>query len=614
MTVSATINILTRSATQVAPEGFAFDITLDGFDTLGPQPGEVYDARLHDIYYFWDFGDPYNFTAPENIVPQFRNAGVGYGARVGHVYRTPGTYEVSCLVVEPSSGKRATATTTVTVGDPDEVFAARATIYVDQTYDGVNRPEGAPESAFVFPDFMTAFMNQLYNKAGPPRRVMLARGQTHKINREMMVGYTFVVPSFCVVAADGPGPKPIIDMTENGFFWHYEHPSASERDFRFENIEFYGGWDPTTQSGIRQIGFFFQANPPKQTLFESCTFDGFDLGLYPRSNSFDKISPDPFIFMNNSVVTNWRSCGIFGNGINLCLTGNRFAQNTEALNGYAGNEGSLVSAIRVSFMDNAILTQNDFFSRSGWFVNAPGIYTTQACMRLSTWASQGTYYNVNCNTMEGGFQLLTIANSEGQDGLALNAVVEKNLLIGSHDTKFIVDISYGGTTTRNNVGIYPNTPTFGIQPDRFVAFSRQGTDTNNTNAPQKVYSNTFVNLRTRDNAFDGEFWEAKVSDAAFAGYANAVESNNVNYQPGHGLIADGPLDQTVLFAPRYTHYEDDDTPRDTTKATPADTIALYQPLEGSAALGDALRGEVAFDDFFGNPRPVYPSRGAFEAT
>lgn len=610
---SAQINILARSATGVAPEGFAFGIELDGFDTPAPRDGEIYDPQLHDVYYFWDFDDSYEFTAPENLVPEFRDAGVAYGARVSHVYRTPGTFEVSCLVVEASSGKMATATTTITVGDPDELFTDGTNLYVDWTYNGVDAPANAPPGAQLFRDFTDAIQRGIIGQSGRPRRIILARGQTHVVNVGLAVGFNFVTPSFCIVADKGPGANPILDMSNHTFLWDYTMPPITERDLRFENIDFVGTWDTTTQSGGQQTAFFIRENPPLQTLFDGCSFDGFDIAIYPNVTGKAKISPNPYLFLNNSTITNWRSTAMFGDGLNLCLTGNRIAQNPQALNGYSGAGNSLISGIRVMLMDNAIIAQNDFFSRSGWFVNTPGIYTTQACIRLSTTAYEGAYHNVNCNAMEGGFSLLSINNSNGEDGVAINAVIEKNLFVGSHDTKFMLDISYGGTTVRNNVGIFPDTPSYGITPDRFVTYIRQGNDQKNQNAPQKVYSNTFVNRQSDAKAPQGIADAIGVSDAAGAGYVNEVVANNLIYQPAQGVTDDAPLDGTVLWPPRYTHYEDDDTPRNDAVATPGDTISLYRPQEGSAALGDAINGEVALDDFFGNKRPVYPSRGAFEA-
>jgi hypothetical protein len=45
----------------------------------------------------------------------------------------------------------------------------------------------------------------------------------------------------------------------------------------------------------------------------------------------------------------------------------------------------------------------------------------------------------------------------------------------------------------------------------------------------------------------------------------------------------------------------------------AGTGALWLPAEGNPALGAALHDPVALFDFFGNRRPAYPSKGAFEA-
>ncbi len=45
----------------------------------------------------------------------------------------------------------------------------------------------------------------------------------------------------------------------------------------------------------------------------------------------------------------------------------------------------------------------------------------------------------------------------------------------------------------------------------------------------------------------------------------------------------------------------------------AGTGALWMPAERNPALGAALHDPVALLDFFGNRRPAYPSKGAFEA-
>lgn len=53
-------------------------------------------------------------------------------------------------------------------------------------------------------------------------------------------------------------------------------------------------------------------------------------------------------------------------------------------------------------------------------------------------------------------------------------------------------------------------------------------------------------------------------------------------------------------------------PNDSRYASPDDFIATYAPLEGSPALGAADTALAAITDLYGNLRPSYPSRGAFE--
>ena len=48
-----------RTTLQCAPDSVRFDVDLvgAGFDTPAPTVGQIYDARLHDLIFLWDFGD-----------------------------------------------------------------------------------------------------------------------------------------------------------------------------------------------------------------------------------------------------------------------------------------------------------------------------------------------------------------------------------------------------------------------------------------------------------------------------------------------------------------------------------------------------------------------------
>ena len=171
--MQAKITIAQRARLNVAPEGFFFEAEVDGFDATGPRGRAVYDDRFHDLYYFWNFDDPYTFKAPENLPPEHRNANIAYGPVAAHTFRRAGQYNVSVLVVEPSSGKFTTTKRTVTVGNPDVVFGGQNTIFVDTTGTG----KGAPAGALIVKALDRA-VGMVQGNDQTPKRIMLRRGQS----------------------------------------------------------------------------------------------------------------------------------------------------------------------------------------------------------------------------------------------------------------------------------------------------------------------------------------------------------------------------------------------------------------------------------------------------
>lgn len=96
-TGGATLTIsMRRGEQQIAPEGIAFFADVSGFDVGAPVGEEVYDPRLHDIHYEWTFGDPGEYTAPVNVLAEWKNRNVAYGPFPAHIFSQPGTYTVVC--------------------------------------------------------------------------------------------------------------------------------------------------------------------------------------------------------------------------------------------------------------------------------------------------------------------------------------------------------------------------------------------------------------------------------------------------------------------------------------------------------------------------------------
>ena len=138
-----------RTLAQIAPDSIRFtvDLSKSTFDTAGPSgTATYYDPRLHDLIYLWDLGDPGTWDAPVNVLASWKNRNVAKGPSVRHIYRDPDDYIASVLVVEPSTGKTATASVNVTVDDPQDYYGDTNTIYVnnigDSDFSGV--PAGVP--------------------------------------------------------------------------------------------------------------------------------------------------------------------------------------------------------------------------------------------------------------------------------------------------------------------------------------------------------------------------------------------------------------------------------------------------------------------------------------
>ena len=602
--VSATINIVERSYDRVAPEGFFFDISLNGFDTLGPSGSSEYDPRLHELYYFWDFGDPGDFTAPVKLSDQHKNANVAYGPVASHTFQSAGTYTVSCLVVEPSSGKSAVASIAVSIGDPNVFFSGSNTIFVDTTGTGA----GAPAGAVVVTNLQAA-INSAVGQVATPKRIMLRRGQTFSTS-----GYLFQhVPTLHIVAEPGTDPKPIVNSSGVLLWNNTAGGSTDQKDFTFQNIDFRGTWDASDSSGANNVVCIQTIeHGARTTLIDQCEFDGFANALIVEDigGTNDRANT----IMNDCISTNWRNYTIFCRTGRIAATGCRFFSNPNALSG-DGATGVQGGPIRIIQSPVSIVHSCDLFSNAGWTNNIGNYYIQQPCIRCVSIVQPGAVVNMQANSLEGGLNPIAISPTQGTPE-PINAIIEKNVIIGTSQSARLGDFTYGGITIRNNIGIFPNVRRLanGFNAQAFFNLSTaHGGNTDNFAAPVRAYNNTFIDLMSNANAASGTAADIPVygfNPGAF----NSSESNNLIHKPNLAspVTPDAPLDITPLWEPRGLDYRDTANGTIANTATPTNAPAIYRPTSGSDALGDALNEPVAFDDFFGNPRPQYPSRGAFE--
>ena len=112
-----------------------FDEDASASDGVGLEP-------FHDYYYSWDFDDPGSGTWGSD--GKTRNGATGPVS--AHVYENQGTYTVSLTVIDSLSGTTiGTDTYTVTVNDPDTIYAGTLTTCVNTNSD--NNFSGCPSGA-----------------------------------------------------------------------------------------------------------------------------------------------------------------------------------------------------------------------------------------------------------------------------------------------------------------------------------------------------------------------------------------------------------------------------------------------------------------------------------
>lgn len=613
---TAEIVITRRSMLQVAPEALFFEVNVGGFDAVGPAAGQVYDDRFHNLHYVWDFDDTYEFVAPENLPTARRNAGTAYGPWVSHTFRAPGKYRVSVFVIEPSSGKQATAHLDVIIENPEQIFPGRNTIFLSPSGDFTYAPPSALR--VVSGEISEAFNRNIGGQETAPKRLVLNRGETFSFSG-LSPGFGGRTPSFHIVAGGGEGERPIVSCT-GGVFWNDMVTAAKtpSKDMVWQNLVLQSSFQSTlvAGSGDHPTLFSWFNNPPHLALIDGCTISGFLAAVIVGQTEGNHA-----MVLNDTLITNFDTAILDASFAGFAITGSAITADVDALVDSTGNGGWGARLAGQSVL--SIIQSSDFFSRQGWSGNGE-ITATQPCLRLNASSFEGAKINCQANVMEGGFNVVTMGPGEGQPKRPINALFEKNYVVGGYQTVNTLNFGFGGTTIRNNIFVMPDTRRLlgASNPHSFILLDGENygppTVPENDRAPIAIVNNTFVN-RLRKEAYQ---WGTADSMSVFANvnghFANIIVANNVIHQPRSDwpMTADAPLasrDNTFFLARERGYQTSTVDLRDQTATlnTPG-MFDLYAPLPGSAALGDAIQEPAAYDDFFGNPRPQYPSRGALE--
>lgn len=618
-----------RTTMQCAPDSVRFTVDLSSatFDTQGPTGSEVYDARLHDLVFLWDFDDAASgdWTAPVNVLSQWKNRNVAKGPFVAHMYTSPGTYNPSVLVIEPSSGKTATATLTggnaIVVADPDTVYAGADTIVVnpvgDNTWTG--EPSGASR---VNADTITASTFDAYEADGP-KRILFKRGEEFTLDQWNWFGLSNVL-----CGAYGSGAKPVLNVTNvtqtvasnqgANIYIGTGYPNGS--DVRFDQVKILGDFDPTTEVDMERslqdsIPFAVFITASVYCMMSRVDFDG----IFSCAPLYGNSGTEKNMHVDDCTATNIYSNYPFfmspnsNTATSAIMTGCRIAQPPGAHDTTKESYESAFGTVSgLSASTHSLLRFND---TSRIHVRGCDFFLTDRvhnAIRLNSGANRdGNITNVHSNTAEGGAGFCTFSGdpfSGAARSVVSNAIFDGNIYLGTYSTTWFMQSHSTGITARNNLAIVPDvvrSAQGGLDGEPGNAFFHwilmQDAGSYDSEivgaAPARFYNNTFVFLQS--------FSENKsqpintVRDDSGGAYTAIEFENNILHYPTYNPVVNtyAPLTTTQLpFTPRNIGQRipyDMGTLVSGTDTTASD-LAYYRPDTGSSAIGGYITGNKAY--------------------
>lgn len=189
----------TQSNTGVAP----FSVVVHACNTTDTETTNPF----RDCSYVWNFGEttgPGVGTWGSNAADPSSSRNWGYEPVAGHIYETPGTYVITGQVTSAVTGNIAAATTTITVLDPDVVYAGSKTVCVSSSSDFTGAPFGCIQ-------LTASSTNAIKPYLANGMRFLFRAGETfHQATTTDVINLTGY--SGCTVGKFGPGARPIISF------------------------------------------------------------------------------------------------------------------------------------------------------------------------------------------------------------------------------------------------------------------------------------------------------------------------------------------------------------------------------------------------------------------
>lgn len=568
-------------------------------------------SPYHDIEGHWSFDDPGNFSTLVNSPIWGADRNTGYGPRTTHVFSEPGTYEVIHTAFDGAGSL--TETITITVEDPDVVFAGADTAVVSQSGNFAGAPSGAAQFASV-----AAAMSHLSGRQN--QRLLLRATETFTdgiafqedggSNRRLHVGRF----------GHTGNQRPTLDMRVSGDDGVFVRGS-SWAEIAVADLRIEGAFDPTASSqpnppdgnGINLSGNFSTEVPgAAQKTVWNCEIRNIG-GMGISCEGASEADPNRYLYVGDTSIIGWFNYGIQAGDLgDWGLSGVTLRQPEGTVNG-TGKSGAPHfpdhGPMRLSRPQGMIVLSNcDFTSFNDW----SSTEDSQTYQDVFRWNSRIPDQELVIDRFraEGGqFRVFNLTGSSSTEITDNWIVVDRFHHVCSDHFKRNIWSPMGGATWRNGVTVVPNCAP-GASPgiQKVVDDTADGAMV----APgartrrSEFYSCAIVDLRTDANARsrtgnqDREF-----QPNGFTSLPGAYTGNNILYAPN--MVTGGdtsmvPLDTTPQWNSWHTlgAFWQSSTP-DTDRAYGHEPTAQFVPQSGSNAIGGAT-GKVSLLDFNGNVR------------
>lgn len=179
------------------------------FNAIGTVASTFTSLPYSEVEYRTDFDDERGATWAYGTNPGGNNKNIAYGPVCAHVFEVPGTYVVTQTTRFKNSSDvwvTQTTTKTITVQDPNVVFAGAATLCISQNSLPVaGGANGEPAGCAVQ---QVASWSTVQTLAQTYKRILLKRGDVWPNEGGVVLGAAQVGPG--IIGTYGTGDKPVI--------------------------------------------------------------------------------------------------------------------------------------------------------------------------------------------------------------------------------------------------------------------------------------------------------------------------------------------------------------------------------------------------------------------